>query len=125
MGNFGAARHFEDNPAFCVLPWLHLCASVDGIWGRCCVDRAMDHTHYYNVATKPDLILQADSIGCTRNSPFATANPDRVYSIKSAFNSPSLKDTRLSMLRGDKVPACTYCHDREARGGHSYRQNMN
>lgn len=118
-------QHFEKNAAFCVLPWVHLCASVDGVWGRCCVDRSMYHTHYYTASTQPDLVLQEDSVGCSHNSPFAERNPERVFALSNAFNSPALKNTRLSMLRREKVPACSYCHDREARGGVSYRQNMN
>jgi pyruvate-formate lyase-activating enzyme len=114
-----------DDGVFCVLPWVHLNASVDGVWGRCCVDSAMYHDHLYEQAEEPAFTLHPDALGCVPRSRFAPDNPGRVFDIESAFNSPGLRDTRTAMLAGRRVAACEYCYAREEGGGESYRQKMN
>lgn len=116
---------FEESPVFCVLPWLHLCASIDGVWGRCCVDGSIYHEGDYNRPEKPPLPLPQEALGCTPGSPLAPDNPERVLGLQAAFNSPNLRRTRLAMLDGRPVDSCRYCYTREAQGGISYRQNMN
>ncbi|MEV0005598.1 twitch domain-containing radical SAM protein [Micromonospora sp. NPDC050980] len=111
-----------DNDVFCIFPWVHLCGSVDGVWGRCCVDRSMNHLDFYNNDLEPNFTLNADALGCLPKSRFATENPERVYGLMEAFNSPKMRQTRLSMLAGEQVNACSYCYEREAAGGESYRQ---
>ena len=114
-----------DDGVFCVLPWVHLTGSVDGVWGRCCVDSAMYHDHLYQLAEEPEFALDPDALGCLPHSRFAAANPDRVFGIEEAFNSPNLRQTRLAMLAGERIRACAYCYLREETGGESYRQKMN
>jgi len=114
-----------NSTTFCVLPWVHLCASVDGVWGRCCVDESMYYERYYRVRDKPPLILREDSVGCSPHSVYSSANPEKTYNLLEALNSQAMKDTRLSMLNGDQVPACEYCYERERGGGKSYRQIAN
>ncbi len=115
----------HDNGVMCVLPWVHLNASVDGVWGRCCVDSALSHDELYQLAEEPIFELHSDALGCAAGSRFTSANPDRVFGIEGAFNSPNLRRTRIAMLAGDRVSACAYCYRREAGGGESYRQKMN
>lgn len=109
---------------FCVLPWMHLCGSVDGVWGRCCVDSTMYQDDQYT-DDNASLTLPTDAVGCASGSPFAPTNRDRVFGLEEAFNGPSMRRTRLAMLAGDPVRACTYCYSREAGGGESYRQKAN
>ncbi|MEU3168889.1 twitch domain-containing radical SAM protein [Streptosporangium sp. NPDC006930] len=109
----------------CVLPWIHLCASIDGVYGRCCVDNAMYHNELYDQQEEPVFQLNDDAIGCSPGSRYAEDNPDRVMGLQEAFNSPNMKRTRLAMLSGQRVDACKYCYFREDHGAQSYRQNIN
>ncbi|WP_085066158.1 twitch domain-containing radical SAM protein [Catenuloplanes japonicus] len=109
----------------CVLPWIHLCASIDGVYGRCCVDDSMYHNALYDEREEPVFALNDDAIGCSPGSRYAKDNPDRVMGLEAAFNSPNMKRTRLAMLNGERVAACQYCYFREDHGAQSYRQNVN
>lgn len=120
-----SAALLEESPVFCVLPWIHLSASIDGVWGRCCVDSSIFYQDYYTQPTRPRMALAPEALGCSPQSPMAPGNPDRVYSLVEAFNSPNLRQTRLAMLRDQPVKSCEYCYLRESRGGISYRQIMN
>jgi pyruvate-formate lyase-activating enzyme len=71
------------------------------------------------------MTLAPEALGCSPRSPMAPDNPERVYSLVEAFNSPNLLQTRLAMLQDQPVKSCEYCYLREARGGISYRQTMN
>jgi sulfatase maturation enzyme AslB (radical SAM superfamily) len=110
---------------FCVLPWIHLASTVDGVWGRCCFDATNDYDLYYRESDAPDFRLHEDAIGCLRNSRYAAANPDRVMGPAEAFNSPALRRTRLQMLDGDAPRACYSCFDQEALGVESHRSQVN
>lgn len=112
-------------PVLCVLPWIHLCASIDGVYGRCCVDGSMYYEQLYEQEEEPAFTLREDSIGCAPRSRFAKDNPERVMGLTEAFNSPGMRRTRLAMLEGERVSACEYCYKREARGAQSYRQDVN
>lgn len=46
-------------------------------------------------------------------------------SPKKAFNNSFIKQTRLAMLREEKVSACKVCYDWEKEGIESHRQRMN
>src|SRR5690348_3385925 len=96
---------------FCHLPWTHLCAHVDGVYARCCVDASAQQNWPQYQGSRPErLVLREDVIGCTSRSPFATDNPDRVMDLDEAFNSPALRATRLAMLAGRPVAACRDCY---------------
>ena len=115
---------FEASAVFCVLPWVHICGSVDGVWGRCCVDSAMYHPNLADVASGGGE-LNPDALGCTVDSPHATRNPRRVRTLLGAFDTPQMRATRRALLRDEPVSACRYCYEREASGGRSYRQSIN
>lgn len=114
-----------DDDVFCVLPWVHVNGTVDGVWGRCCVDSSAYYDELYKPGEEPPFTLRPDALGCLTRSRYAPANPERVFGIESVFNSPNLRKTRLSMLAGERVPACSYCYRREEGGGQSYRQSIN
>jgi molybdenum cofactor biosynthesis enzyme MoaA len=117
---------FEQSPSFCVLPWVGLNASIDGVWGRCCDDLSVDHHAYFTEKEKPqNMVLDADALGCSQQSLFARDNPDRVFNLTEAFNSPNLRRTRLAMLEGKPVHACRYCYGLEKLGSTSHRQTIN
>lgn len=115
-----------DDGVFCVLPWVHVHGSVDGVWGRCCVDNTVYDQELYQISPEPPSFeLRPDALGCLPRSRYAPANPGRVFGIQATFNSPNLRQTRLAMLAGERVPACSYCYEREDGGGQSYRQHIN
>ncbi|TDC67361.1 radical SAM protein [Micromonospora sp. KC207] len=109
----------------CVLPWIHLCASIDGVYGRCCVDDSMYHNKLYEQEEEPEFLLNDDAVGCSPRSRYAADNPGRVMGLADAFNSPNMRRTRLAMLAGERVDACSYCYHREDHGALSYRQEIN
>ncbi|MGH3897827.1 MAG: twitch domain-containing radical SAM protein [Pseudonocardiaceae bacterium] len=115
----------EENSAFCALPWVHICGSVDGVWGRCCVDNTMYHDDLYTKPEEPEFRLKPGAIGALPRSRFAAANPGRTFGLEEAFNSVNMRRTRLEMLASERVKACIYCYDREDGGGESYRQKVN
>lgn len=115
---------FTTGDSFCALPWLQVLASVDGIYARCCTDNSQ-FTRHFEGATKPVLRLPAESLGCAEGSPYAADNPDRVETLRSAFNSPAMRETRVAMLAGERVAACEDCYHRQAKTGHSMRTSVN
>ncbi len=112
-------------PTMCVLPWIHLCASTDGVYGRCCVDNSIYHNELYDQPDEPEFVLNDDALGCAPLSRYAKDNPDRTMGLPEAFNSLNMRQTRLAMLAGERIAACSYCYRREDRGGQSYRQDIN
>jgi molybdenum cofactor biosynthesis enzyme MoaA len=113
------------SPTFCVLPWIHLCATVDGVWARCCLDRTAYHESYWSDDPEPSLALPETSLGCVPRSHFAPSNPDRTRTLEQAFDSPEMRETRRAMLEGRAVDACRYCYEREEQGAISYRMHAN
>lgn len=109
---------------FCVLPWMHLSASVDGVWSRCCFDTTNDYDHYYREAEEPEFRLSPDALGCARRSRYARTEPERAMSLVEAFNSPNLRRTRLQMLAGERPAACRACFDQEDLGVESFRTSV-
>ncbi len=61
----------EPNPAFCILPWIHLSSTVDGVWGRCCFDATNDYEHYYEQAEEPAFASSATAVTMKAASPTA------------------------------------------------------
>jgi sulfatase maturation enzyme AslB (radical SAM superfamily) len=109
---------------FCHLPWMHLCAHLDGVYSRCCVDTTGLNTELYLGSNRPTMTLPEDAVGCSPKSTFAADNPDLVMSPAEAFNSAAMRRTRLAMLAGDPVSACRTCYERERLTGDSYRLQM-
>lgn len=105
----------------CVLPWMYVSASVDGVWGRCCFDATNDYDHYYREAEEPVFELVPDALGCAPNSRYARSDPARVMNLLEVFNSPNLRRTRLQMLSGERPAACRSCFDQEDLGVASHR----
>jgi hypothetical protein len=126
MTNDDRASEDEANSTtLCVLPWVHLSTTVDGVWGRCCFDATNDYDSYYREPTEPVFALDDDAIGCLPNSRYAVDNPSRALGPAEAFNSPALRRTRLQMLAGERPPACYSCFRQEDLGVESHRGYMN
>lgn len=120
------ANRMPATPAtFCVLPFVHLATTVDGVWGRCCFDATNDYDTYYANATRPVMTLASDSLGCSPQSPYANDNPHATRTLLEAFNSEPLRETRLAMLEGRSVPACRLCLERDRQGIPSPRTDAN
>lgn len=118
-------RSGGNTDTLCVLPWIHLSTTVDGVWGRCCFDATNDYDSYYQQAEQPAFELVPDALGCLPHSRYAPDNPDRAYGLSEAFNSPNMRRTRLQMLASERPDACRHCYQREDDGLISHRQAMN
>ncbi|MQB01976.1 MAG: twitch domain-containing radical SAM protein [Actinobacteria bacterium] len=125
MAGRPSVNYLADNAAFCILPWIHLSSTVDGVWGRCCFDTTNDYDFYYEQVEEPVFTLKPDALGCSSGSRYARDNPDQVFGLLEAFNSPNMRRTRLAMLAGKRPSACTFCYERDDEGGESHRQVMN
>lgn len=88
----------SDNKAvFCLVPWTHLHIWPNGTAHLCCTSDS----------SKP--------IGHFQDS----------KSIKELWNTPRLKEIRLSMLKGELIPECSRCYEIEKSGTRSMRQDHN
>lgn len=81
----------------CILPWIHQYGELDGKYGLCCFTINSGMEYLFGQGLSP----------------------------AEAFNSQNMKDTRLAMLRGEKVDACSVCYDWEKNGVQSHRNRMN
>jgi molybdenum cofactor biosynthesis enzyme MoaA len=113
------------NQSFCVLPWLHVSSTVDGVIGRCCVDLSIFYDDYYRCAVKPQMCLNEEAVGCTSMSTYAQDNPEKVVTFRSAFHGSQMRRTRAAMLTGARLDVCRLCYDQEALGRSSLRQTSN
>lgn len=78
--------NYKDNKSFCMAPWIHLYVKPDGEVPLCCNCVINDNTVFGNV------------------------NKD---SLDTIWNSEKIKQTRLKMLKGEKIKECSSCYDRE------------
>ncbi len=87
-----------DSPSFCVLPWVHLFLSSDGISTLCC--------------QSPTPIVE--------NGEPLTA---QTHPLRYLWNSDALKDIRRRMAEGERLPRCVNCWQNERFTGTSYRMD--
>jgi MoaA/NifB/PqqE/SkfB family radical SAM enzyme len=80
-----------DSKTFCILPWIHVNASVGGKYRPCC------------------------------NAEVSFNIDDSNISLTDAFKSSDMNKIRQSMISGDKHLSCKVCYDREDKGGLSFR----
>lgn len=80
-----------DSKTFCVLPWIHVNASVGGMYRPCC-----NSEDYFPVR-------------------------DDNVSIVESFNGADMTAIRESMVAGEKHKYCDVCYVREDKGGLSFR----
>ena len=85
-----------ENPSFCILPWLHIHAFPTGEVFPCC-NTDTDH-------------------------PLGSLKENTLAEI---WNNDSMKDVRLKMLSGEKVPGCHRCYEQEESGFFSMRHSSN
>lgn len=112
---------------FCILPWIHIHGTVDGIWGRCCCDLKTHHGYYDRYADEGQARFTLDDhcLGTIGTSLFARDNKGKVFDLLQAFNCPEMRRTRRSIINGEAVDACEYCYWKEKNGLSSHRQNVN
>jgi len=85
----------------------------------------MYYDDYYKMEKEPEVKLRPDTLGCLPGSHYSITNPEKTLNLVEAFNSPAMRETRVAMMKGERVAACQYCYDREDGGGTSYRQIAN
>lgn len=81
-----------DSKTFCILPWIHVNASVSGIYRPCC------------------------------NSLARFENRDDVRSINEALHGPEMEEIRQAMVNGEQHEACKVCYDRDNIDAYSVRR---
>lgn len=91
---------------WCSLLWMHAAVKTTGKHRACCL-MALEKMNGY--ALKPD----------------GSAYNWGTDSILEAHNSPQMRDMRLKMLAGEKVPECVVCYTREENGYKSRRESSN
>lgn len=93
--------------AFCSLPWLHLATHPHGGLTLCC-------------QSEMEKGLSAASNRDGKDPMTLNERP-----LTEMINSSTFREVRLSMLRGERHPACAPCWDREDHGVQSKRQYDN
>lgn len=86
----------KDNKSFCLAPWMSTHVWPDGKTFPCCI---------WNI-----------------KEPVGNVNKN---SLKEIWNGDDLKETRVKMLKGEKVKACDRCYQMERTGYDSYRKHFN
>lgn len=86
----------KNNKSFCLAPWMSTHVWPDGNTFPCCIW----------------------DIG----EPIGNVNKN---TLKEIWNSSKLKETRLKMLKGEKVSACDRCYQLEHTGHETYRDHYN
>ena len=85
----------ELTKTFCILPWIHVATYNDGSALLCCVARNSGNLNLNNMT------------------------------VDEVWNSDHFKQARVSMLKGEQVPACHSCYKEEEAGILSHRQAEN
>ena len=89
--------------AFCSLPWLHLATHPHGGASLCCQSEMEKGTSFAVNEDGRDPITLNDR------------------GVEDLINSKRFREVRLSMLMGERHPACSPCWDREDKGLESKR----
>lgn len=89
----------SSSDVFCMAPWVHLHANIEGKIFPCC--NAAGYLH--------------EAIGDLKQNP----------SLLSAWNSDRMKELRQNMLNGKRSNMCGQCYKYEQIGNSSARQQMN
>lgn len=87
------------NGSFCMLPWIHVYTTPEGIAAPCCIANS-----------------------CTTQFGVGDATIDSMMEI---VNSKDMKQLRKDMMKGVKNPECANCHKYEEQGVNSPRQQYN
>jgi MoaA/NifB/PqqE/SkfB family radical SAM enzyme len=87
-----------NKPYFCVVPWIEMATSPNGIMKPCCFFENMSPIHFGNL---------------------------KENSIDDVWNCNELKQIRFDLLNGIKNPHCQYCYDIEKTNAISRRIMMN
>lgn len=93
--------NFDDNKAFCVMPWLHLHVTTTGHFTLCCISnrRLVDD----------------------EGRPFHI----RTHTLEEVWNSADLDAIRRQMINGQRVAPCDICYNYEDVAGSSTRKSLN
>lgn len=94
--NVGIKKTMQEReyPKFCILPWIHLFVSTTGTLRPCCVSKEFEHRYK----------IQKEG-------------------IKEFWNSPYMRELRLSLLNNEEPEVCSVCWNKEA-GGDKYSKRL-
>jgi MoaA/NifB/PqqE/SkfB family radical SAM enzyme len=91
----------QDSEAFCVLPWKNLFIHAGGQARPCCM--------FLGSIRSPD------------GSPMSV----HTHTLEAVWDSDQMRDIRKQMLNGTRVSGCSSCYEIDAKGGFSFRKQMN
>ena len=100
---------------FCALPWVHLSTRPNGHMRVCCTANASGVQN----ARSTDKV--ASDIGILKHDDGKPANLSNT-SLLDAWNNSYMRETRKTMMRGEKPQSCIKCYKEEDAGHRSKRQ---
>ena len=101
------------SPTFCILPWIHLSTRPNGHMRLCCTSNASS-------AGASNDKKWGGEVGILKKSDGFPANFNHT-DLKTAWNSPYMKQVRKDMLEGKIPPSCKKCFKEEKSGYQSKR----
>ena len=100
----GKVHPDSPNKTFCTAPWVHTYISPQSERRLCC-------------ASREEHVFQKQYIDATNDEKYGevrdsgTADDYRPVSLETHWNSDYMKDIRVKLLRGEKIPQCDVCND--------------
>lgn len=101
----GTCSADSPNKTFCMAPWTHTYISPQGERRMCCASREKHQFQRQYIDASND-----DSYGETTQS---KTDPDqfRPQSLEEYWNGPYMRDIRLRLMAGERIPQCDVCND--------------
>lgn len=97
--NITADYLLKESKTFCILPWVHLYVTPQGVTAPCCISKFT-------------------------NSSIGVGDSQR-YSVAEIMNGETMTKLRVDMLKGVKHTSCETCHQYEEQGIESPRASFN
>jgi len=101
----GSLHPDSPNKVFCTAPWTHTYISPQGERRLCCASREQHSFQKQYIDASNDTRYGEVSESKTAADDF---NP---ISLKEHWNSPYMRDIRVKLMRGEKIPQCDVCND--------------
>jgi sulfatase maturation enzyme AslB (radical SAM superfamily) len=105
MRNHKSAMQKHTPDTFCVIPWLHRMTDEQGFHKLCCI-----------------AVGEGNSL---RNAKGERLHISQKLTDEQVLNSPTAKEVRLQMMRGEWPEVCERCRQREEVSGKSIRHQLN
>ena len=101
----GSLHPDSPNKVFCTAPWTHTYISPQGERRLCCASREKHSFQKQYIDATND-----ERYGKVEESKTA-ADDFNPVSLKEHWNSPYMRDIRVKLMRGERIPQCDVCND--------------